>query len=468
MNVPLAENSSPRSSRAVIYALMFGPFFSMFDSGMVNVGLPVMARDLHASLQDVQWIASIYLLTMSALLPILGALADRWGRGRMYNLGFFTISLFTLACGFAPNLGFLLFFRVLQAVGGAMVMANGMAIATENSAPQERGRNLGLLASMMAVGSIAGPSIGGFVIGLWDWRVAFYLTFGISIVAFATTYFTIPKNKKEHHHHRFDVSGALLVTLVIFASVYGLSALGGKDATGVPGWLALLVGLISFVILVIVERRHPHPLLVLDLFKNVTFRSSLITSLISFSTMYAPTILIPFYLQSTLELTPQVAGLYLLAFPLAMFILSPVSGFLSDRWGSRPLVMLALVLNGAALTFFGFIEPSMPSWMILVPLFVMGIGLGLFQSPNNSAAMGSVPPLNLGSANGILQLVKNLGMVLGITASTVSFAAVMAGRSLSDKASFLEGSRCVYWGAAILSFVGVWVASWRPHKSTRN
>ncbi|NNM67301.1 MAG: MFS transporter, partial [Spirochaetales bacterium] len=454
--------------RAVIYALMFGPFFSMFDSGMVNVGLPVMARDLHASLQDVQWIASIYLLTMSALLPILGSLADRWGRGRMYNLGFFTISLFTLACGFAPNLGFLLLFRVLQAVGGAMVMANGMAIATENSAPRERGRNLGLLASMMAVGSLAGPSIGGFVIGLWAWRVAFYLTFGISFAAFATTFFTIPKHKKERHPHRFDVSGALLVTLVIFASVYGLSALGGKDATGIPAWLALGAGLLSCVLLVAVERRHPHPLLVLDLFKNLTFRSSLLTSLISFSTMYAPTILIPFYLQATLGLAPQVAGLYLLAFPLAMFVLSPVSGYLSDHWGSRPLVMLALALNGAALTFFGCIEPSMPDWIILVPLFVMGIGLGLFQSPNNSAAMGSVPQANLGSANGILQLVKNLGMVLGMTASTVSFAAVMAGRSLTDRASFLEGSRYVYWGAAVLSFAGVWVASWRPHKNPKN
>ncbi|HUX39300.1 MAG TPA: MFS transporter, partial [Rectinemataceae bacterium] len=182
--------ASRRPSHAILYALMFGPFFSMFDSGMVNVGLPVIARDFHASMQSVQWTASIYLLTMSALLPLFGSLADVWGRGRIYNAGFFTISIFTLLCGFAPSLPVLILFRALQALGGAMVMANGMAIATESYPASERGRNLGMLATMMAIGSIAGPSAGGLVIGAFGWRAAFYLTFVISFAAFASTYFT--------------------------------------------------------------------------------------------------------------------------------------------------------------------------------------------------------------------------------------------------------------------------------------
>jgi MFS family permease len=170
---------------------------------------------------------------MSALLPIFGSLADALGRGWIYNLGFFTISIFTLLCGFAPNLPLLILFRVLQAVGGAMVMANGMAIATETYPASERGRNLGLLVSMMAIGSIAGPSVGGIVISLWGWRASFFLTFAVSFAAFATTFFAIPKNRKTGvEKQRFDIGGSLLLVITIFSFVYGFSAGGGSPENG--------------------------------------------------------------------------------------------------------------------------------------------------------------------------------------------------------------------------------------------
>ena len=456
-----------KPTHAILYALMFGPFFSMFDSGLVNVGLPVIARDFGASMQAVQWTAAVYLLAMSALLPIFGSLADAWGRGRIYNLGFFTISIFTLLCGFAPNLPVLIAFRALQAVGGAMVMANGMAIATESYPAAERGRNIGLLASMMAIGSIAGPSIGGIVIGFWGWRAAFYCTFGVSIVAFATTFFAIPRNRKsEASPHRFDIMGSLLLVLSIFAFVYGFSSLGGKSASELLALIALALFAIAFPLLLAVERRKPRPVLDLGLFRNVTFSSSLAASLISFATMYSPTILVPFYLQGTLHLSPQISGLYLLAFPLAMAILSPLSGRLSDRVGSRPLAVAALIINSMALICFGLIGPGAPKWLILGPLFAMGIGLGLFQSPNNSAAMGSAPKEKLGAANGIIQLVKNLGMVIGITFSTMAFTSLMGDRLIGDATAFLGSARLVYWGAAALSLFGAYVASLRSKEKT--
>jgi EmrB/QacA subfamily drug resistance transporter len=456
------DMTSARPSRVILYALMFGPFFSMFDAGLVNVGLPVIARDFQASMLSVQWAASAYLLTMSALLPIFGSLADALGRGRIYNLGFFTISIFTLLCGFAPSLPLLILFRVLQAVGGAMVMANGMAIATESYPASERGRNLGMLASMMAIGSIAGPSVGGIVIGLWGWRASFYLTFAVSFAAFATTYFAIPKNKKVRmEKQRFDIGGSLLLVLTIFSFVYGFSALGGKSGNWLSAVLPLAVFAIAFPSLLAVERHRSRPVLEIGLFRNTTFSSSLAASLISFATMYSPTILVPFYLQGTLHLSPQVSGLYLLAFPIAMALLSPLSGTLSDRLGSRPLAVAALILNGLALAFFGLIGPASPQWLILVPLFAMGIGLGLFQSPNNSAAMGSAPKEKLGTANGVIQLVKNLGMVIGISFSTLAFSSLMGGRPVTDATAFLGSARWVYWGAAGLSFVGAWIASLR-------
>ena len=453
-------NAVHKPSHAILYALMFGPFFSMFDSGLVNVGLPVMAHDLGVGMQAVQWTAAVYLLTMSALLPIFGSLADVWGRGRIYNLGFFTISVFTLLCGLAPDLPMLILFRALQAVGGAMVMANGMAIATESYPASERGRNIGLLATTFSIGSIAGPSIGGLVIGLWGWRMAFFLTFFVSIVAFATTFFIIPKTRKtESVARRFDFAGSVLLVVSIFSLVYGLSTLNGKS--GVASMASLLVFALSFPILLLVERSKPQAVLDLGLFKSMTFNSALVSSFISFATMYSPTILVPFYLQGTLGLSPQVSGLYLLAFPIAMAVLSPLAGHLSDRFGSQHLATAALILNGLALFFFGLIGPSAPRWLILVPLSVMGIGLGLFQSPNNSSAMGSVPKEKLGTANGIIQLVKNLGMVMGITFSTLAFSSLMGSRSIKDAQAFLSSAHWVYWSAAVLSIVGAYVASLR-------
>lgn len=154
-------------SKFILYTVMIGAFMSMFDSGVVTVGLPVMASQFKVDMSSVQWITSIYLLVMSALLPILGTLADNLGRRKIYNLGFFTISIFTLLCGFSVNFPMLIAMRILQAVGGAMVMANGLAIVTENYPPNQRGKNIGLLATTMAIGSIFGPPAGGLAIGLW-------------------------------------------------------------------------------------------------------------------------------------------------------------------------------------------------------------------------------------------------------------------------------------------------------------
>ena len=288
------SSTMKKPSHAILYALMFGPFFSMFDSGLVNVGLPVIAKDFGTGMQADRWVASVYLLTMSALLPIFGSIADRLGRGRIYNLGFFTISIFTLLCGFAPNLPVLILFRALQAIGGAMVMANGMAIATESYPPSERGKNLGMLASMMAIGSIAGPSIGGIVIGAWGWRAAFYLTFVVSFAAFATTFFTIPKTKKSGTDMpRFDIAGAMLLVVVIFSFVYGFSGLGGRSQSRTGAYIAILLFVAALPALILVERRKTKPVFDTSLFRSPVFSSSLGSSLISFATMYSPTVLVP-------------------------------------------------------------------------------------------------------------------------------------------------------------------------------
>lgn len=441
---------------------MIGAFLSMFDSGVVNVGLPVIAAQLRVDISSVQWITSIYLLVMSALLPILGTVADEFGRRRIYNLGYFVISVFTLACGFAVSLPMLLVTRVLQAVGGAMVMANGLAIITENLPATSRGKNIGILATTMAIGSIAGPPAGGLAIGLWGWRTVFFLTAVVSFAGFIASYFSIPTDHRVRSgKFRFDYLGSVLLILSIVTFIYGFSNVAklGWANPLVYGGLAIFAA--SLVVFIAYERRRERPIMDLSLFRSWIFSSSIVASLLSFITMYSPTVLIPFYYQQVLHFSPQKSGLYMMAFPIAMALISPFSGALSDRVGATALTSSGLVINGVALLLLANTTANTPVYLILIFLALMGLSLGFFQSPNNSCIMGNVPKNKLGAANGITQLVKNLGMVIGTTFSVTLYTAFL-GRGGGDFAvNFVHSTGKVYYIAAGLSFIGALVSGIR-------
>ena len=451
----LNTEQTKSKSKFILYTVMIGAFMSMFDSGVVNVGLPVMAKQFGVGINSVQWITSIYLLVMSALLPILGTIADNFGRRKIYNLGFFVISIFTLLCGFSTNLPMLITMRIFQAIGGAMVMANGMAIVTENYPPNQRGKNIGLTATTMAIGSIAGPPLGGIAIGLWGWHTVFYLTFIVSIAGFVASYFSIPRDKKEgHKRFTFDYVGSILLILAIITFIYGFSNVN------VMGWGNPLVygsvGVfaVSFIGFIIYERKLVHPVMDLNLFKNWIFSSSIIASLISFITMYSPTVLIPFYYQRVLGFDTGKSGLYMMAFPIAMAIISPFSGALSDKIGATLLTSTGLIINGVALILLANTTLQTPIYLIIFYLALMGLSLGMFQAPNNSCIMGSVPKNKLGAANGITQLVKNLGMVIGIAFSVALFTTFGGGITDNYSVNFLRSTQKVYYIAAALSFIG--------------
>lgn len=349
-----------------------------------------------------------------------------------------------------------------------MVMANGLAIVTEHYPPSERGRNIGLLVTMMAIGSIAGPPLGGLAIGLWGWRSVFYLTFVVSMAGFIASWFSLPRDTKARETgYRFDIAGSLLLILWIVTFIYGFSnlpVLGLRDPL-IGGSIAVFA--VSFALFIVQERRKVHPVVHLSLFGNWVFTTSIIASLLSFVTMFAPAVLLPFYYQNVLGISPQGAGLYMMAFPVAMAVVSPLSGALSDRIGSVALTTAGLVINGIALLLLANIGLQTPIALILVYVGLMGLSLGLFQSPNNSGIMGSVPKNQLGAANGITQLIKNIGMVIGIAFSVSLFTALQGPYSLHEGAAFLHSVKYVYYLAAGLSFVGAAVSAVRNQRIQR-
>ncbi|WP_234124193.1 MFS transporter [Clostridium hydrogenum] len=461
----MSESKEYAKSRFILYTVMIGAFLSMFDSGVVNVGLPVISEQLKVDIDSVQWVTSIYLLIMSALLPILGTLADNFGRRKIYNMGFFVISIFTLLCGFSTSFYMLIIMRVLQAVGGAMVMANGLAIVTENYPSSERGKNIGVLATVMAIGSIAGPPLGGIIIGLLGWRSVFYLTFVVSIIGFIASYHTIPAdNKEKNKDFKFDYLGSSLLIITIVSFIYGFSNINKMGISNPIIYSSLLVFLIAFIIFIFWEKKVSHPVVHLSLFSDWVFTSSIIASLISFLTMYSPTVLMPFYYQKVLGISTQQSGLYMMAFPIAMAIISPFSGALSDKIGAVVLTSTGLMINGIALILLANISINTPIYLVLFYMFLMGLSLGLFQSPNNSCIMGSVPKNKLGAANGITQLVKNLGMVIGIAFSVALFTAFLGKETTDYNIRFLQSTRNVYYIAAVLSFIGASISAIRNNK----
>jgi EmrB/QacA subfamily drug resistance transporter len=359
----------------------------------------------------------------------------------------------------------LIVMRILQAIGGAMVMANGMAIATENYPPNQRGKNIGLLATTMAIGSIAGPPLGGLAIGLWGWRSVFYLTFIVSIAGFIVSYLSIPRDKKvRNENFRFDYLGSLLLVLAITSFIYGFSNVN-KFAWSSPliyGSIAIFI--VSLVTFIFYERNKLYPIMDLSLFKNWKFTSSIVASLLSFITMYSPTVLIPFYYQKVLGFSTGKSGLYMMAFPIAMAIISPFSGALSDKIGAVILTSSGLVINGIALILLANTTLNTPVILIVIYLALMGLSLGFFQSPNNSSIMGNVPKNKLGAANGITQLVKNLGMVIGIAFSVALFTTFLGKGTEDYGLRFIHSTQRIYYIAAVLSFIGAIISGIRNRK----
>lgn len=457
------------SSPYILASIAVGAFLSTFDGGVVNVGLPRMASEFHVSMSLIQWVPSVYLLTMSALLLVFGTLADMFGRKRIYNSGYLVVAIFSILCAFTSNIYFLIITRILQGIGGAMIMANGLAIATENYPPERRGRNIGTLASVSAIGSLAGPSLGGIVIGLWGWRTIFSLIFIVSSIGFGASHFIIPTDHgRGKAEKKFDSLGAFFVIISMVSFIYGISNLNnlGWSSPIIQGTAIIFIA--SAIAVAVQERRVASPVLDFDLFKMRIFWSSVVAALISFITMYSSTVLIPFYYQKVLGYSPQVAGLLMIAFPLGMAISASFAGRWSDKIGYTLLTTSGMVLNALALVLLANVGPHTPVIQVLLAVLGMGASLGLSQAPNNSCIMGSVPKNKLGVATGISQLVKNLGMVLGITLSVAIFQTGMNTRAgLTYVAAFLPSAGLVYYLAAGLSIIGAFFSINRGQKPSQ-
>jgi EmrB/QacA subfamily drug resistance transporter len=397
----------------ILTAVGMGIFLATIDGSIVNVALPTLVNELGTDFTTIQWVVLAYLLTVTTLMLGIGRLADMKGKKPIYTAGFIVFTLGSLLCGLAPSVYMLIGSRVIQAVGAAMTMALGMAIVTEAFPASERGKALGITGAIVSTGIVLGPTIGGLILGVLPWNWIFFVNLPIGVLGIYLVFRFVPATTPPGGQ-RFDFWGAA----VLFISLLSLLlALSFAQTGGILNPIVLALGLtfLAFLSLFIwLELRIEQPMIDLRLFSNLLFSTSLATGFITFVATAGTILLMPFYLENILGYSPRQVGLLLAVVPLATGLIAPVSGSLSDRFGSRRITVLGLSILVLGYLAVGTLNAQTSALGYILRFLPVGIGLGVFQSPNNSAIMGAAPRDRLGIASGMLAVNRTLGQTTGI------------------------------------------------------
>jgi EmrB/QacA subfamily drug resistance transporter len=435
-NTPSIEN--PPRKWLVMTAVGLGVLMATLDVSIVNVSLPTLVEKLNTNFATIQWVIVAYILVVASLMLGVARLGDMFGHKKLYAAGMVIFTTASLLCGLAPSVEWLIGFRALQGSGAVMMQALGVAIVTSVFPGRERGRALGIIGGIVSVGLAMGPAIGGILIGYVGWRSIFLVNVPLGIVAFIVVLRFVPRPERRPSGQRFDFPGALLLFFVLAFYALGMT-LGQRLGFGQSHVLGLLIAAgIGLIIFITVEIRTSQPMLETKLFRNTLFSINLVMGWLTFIVV-AGTFVFPFYLELVLGLPTEKVGLLMIVVPLTMGIVAPISGTLSDRFGPRGISVIGLMTVAGGCLAISTLQADTPIWAYLMRTAPMGIGMGLFQSPNNSAVMGSVPPERLGVASGLLALSRTMGHTTGIPLVGVLFTGqVMAAAGLDPSSSITQ------------------------------
>src|SRR5450755_2508702 len=405
-----AENSRWWTLAAMCFAL----FMVMLDNTVVNVALPSIQRDLHASLSALEWTVNAYTLTFAVLMVTGGRLGDIFSRRRMFVFGVVVFGLSSLAIGFAPNDTMLVAFRAVQGIGAAFMMPATLSIITQAFPPNQRGMAIGTWAGVSALALAIGPVVGGFLTEQVSWRAIFFINPPIAIVAVAVTLFATRESRDETVGKAVDYAGIAAITVGLTALVLALvegNAWHWGSARVISLFAISLIGLGSFVP---IEVRVKAPMIDFRFFRSRSFLGCNVVAFIVSFAMLAQFFFLALYMQNILHYSPLQAGVRFLPATLVIIVMGPIAGRLTDRIGPRPLMTLGLTIVATAL----FIQSRLTvhtGYGLLLPGFVlMGLGMGMVMSPMSTAAMNAVDRTKAGAASGILSMSRMVGGTFGV------------------------------------------------------
>ncbi|WP_400203605.1 MFS transporter [Candidatus Methanomassiliicoccus intestinalis] len=450
----------------VLIVASVGSLMGPLDSTIVSVSMPSISDALQMDYAQTLWVPTAYLVTIASILLIIGRVSDIFGKKKIYISGFAIFAVGSLLCSLAQSGEQLISFRVIQGIGASFIMTSGTALVSAAFPPGEQGRALGLNVMAVYLGLAIGPPLGGILTQSFGWHSIFLVNVPIAIITIALAVWKLNECEILDKKVSFDISGAIAFAVGLITILLGLT-LGNTD-----GWLSanvlilVIISIISFVMFIQIEQKKgENGLFDLRLFtKNRLFAAANFSAFLNYTAYYGSTFVISFYLQRVLGIDIGTTGLILLAMPLVMCIISPISGSLSDKVGSRTLATLGMIIMAVGLFLISTLGMNTSIAIVVVYLVILGIGMGMFSSPNTSAVMKSVRKDKTGVASGMLSTMRTVGQSLSlvlmgsvmaiVTSSALVSSVFMGGSSSVDNAEFITGMSAALKVSALIALIG--------------
>lgn len=441
---------------AILLTVLPMTFMTTLDSSIVNVALPTMAKELNTSMAGIEWVVTSYLIVICATILLFGKLGDILGKTKIFKFGIGVFTIGSLLCGFSNTLFMLILSRIVQAIGAGAAMATNQGIITETFPPNERGRALGMTGTAVALGTMVGPTLGGLIVSIAPWKYIFLINIPIGILVYIGVIKILPFKKKASDF-KIDVKGSILFMIsitLLFTSINFGQSLGFTNMFIV---MSFIISLILFAIFIRVEKNSDNPMLDIKIFKNRLFSLSIFCGFTSFISIGAVNIILPFYYQDVLSLSPSAAGLMMTVSPIILAVVAPLSGYLSDKMGSEKISALGLSILSIGINSLVLFNVNTPLIVVGILVGLLSLGSGIFQSPNNSLIMSTVEKNELGIAGSINGLVRNLGTTTGIALSTSILYSRMSSKLGYKVSGYVDGRADVFVYAMRFVFIGIGV-----------
>ena len=451
----LAIFSEERRKWWTLAAVSFGLFMIMLDNTVVNVALPAIQEDLGADLSQLQWIVAGYALTFAALMLIGGKLADAFGRRLIFVVGIVIFTLASLWCGLSGTAEMLIVARVVQGAGAALMNPATLSIISATFPPKQRGAAIGIWAGVSALALAIGPLVGGLLTEHLSWHWIFFINVPVGVVAIAASLMLITESKDETHVS-LDLPGLGTSALGLFALTYGLieaNTYGWTSSRIVGSFVVAVVALASFVM---IERRSRFPMLDLSLFRSGTYTGANLTMLLVALAMFGVFFFVSLYMQNILGYSAVQAGAAFLPMTLLIILVAPIAGKTSDRFGSRWLMTIGMVLLGIQLLYFSQLSATSSFWNLLPGFILGGFGMAMAMTPTAAAATRAVPVQKAGVGSAVLNAMRQVGGSIGIALMGAIVADQVTKRPGVE--GFMAGFERALIVAAVFAFVGSIVA----------
>jgi EmrB/QacA subfamily drug resistance transporter len=459
MNSEIAEEKSFKKS--VLLVTSFAAFLAPFLGSAVNLALPSIGKDFHANAISLGWVISSYILSTAIFLMPFGRLGDIIGRKKVFSAGILLFAVSTFTIIFSRNILSLIILRIIEGISSAMIFGTSLAIISSVFQPGERGRAMGINITSTYLGLSCGPVIGGILTQYMGWRSIFAFLVPFGIISLILIKRKIKTEWSEADDERFDWRGSFIYGIALASFMYGFSRLPSS-----AGWICISAGVVMAAGFILVEKKINNPVLDIRLIlQNRVFAFSGLAALINYSATSAIGFFMSLYLQYLKGLDARTAGLIMISQPVAMTLLSPLAGKLSDKRNPGGIASLGMGITACGLILLCFITEATPDFLIVLLLLLMGIGFGFFSSPNSNAIMSSVEKRHLGIASGVVGTMRMVGQMMSMGIAMMLISLYIGNQSINPSTypGLISAMRTGFVIFSILSVLGIF-ASLARHK----